>query len=248
MDAQVLEPILGAPPVTKTWFSLVLVTSLLDHFKIIDVQKHIYFFKPEEMFTRPLDALLSFCYAGKLSIYSAVNLYNTLMILRNLDTLHMRSVREYITKMSYLLLYVMFIYFVSKTLFEQLLKRFDFGFAKVILNSTRNMLVVLSLWEIMTSNLMYYGCRFQGVANFNGWFNIHPVYLFLLNLTPMFFSSMWPLTVIMFLPGHLFFYIDQVLTRLNKGLPSYTTISQKDVANILVLALTIALWLSQYAK
>lgn len=142
----------------------------------------------------------------------------------------------------------MFIYFVSKTLFEQLIERFNLGYAKLILHSTKNMFVVLSLWEIMTSNLMYYGCRFQGVANFNGWFNIHPVYLFLLNLTPMFFSSMWPLTVIMFLPGHLFFYIDQVLTRLNKGLPSYTTISQRDVANILVLGLTIVLCLSQYAK
>ena len=246
MDVQLFGAILGASAVTKAWVSLVFITTMVDYLKIVYVERHIIFLNPEDIFKRPFDTLLSFSYVGELSISNAVSLYNTLMVLGQLDTAYMRSGRDYIIKLCCLLMYVFFIFYVSKYTFEILIDKLNCTSLKIIVESLKSMFRVLSLWNVMTLNLMYYGCRFQGMPNFNGLFNIHPVFLFLFSLSPVAFSPFWPLTFILFLPGHLFFYIDQILSKLNKDLPLPSKIPQQRLANYVILAMTMCMGSSQY--
>lgn len=245
MDAGILEPILGAPPVTKTWFSLVLVITFLDTCNIVDIEHRIAFSSPVDLCKRPLDALLSFCYAGKVSLLNVINLYNTLIILRSLDAFHNRSIRESLTRLGCLLMYVFFVFYTSKFIFKKIEDKFHYQKAAnftIFLDMTFS---VLSFWNIMTMNLMYYGSRFAERANIVGWFYIHPVLLYFLNLTPTLFSSIWPLTIIMFIPGHILFFIEHIVARINKTSKLGFQKSIVVVANCLILAITLALIANQ---
>lgn len=245
MDAGILEPILGAPPVTKVWFSLVVLVTFLDTCNIVDIQGRIAFSSPTDICKRPLDALLSFCYAGNASLLNALNLYNTLITLRSLDTIHNRSTRESLTKLGCLLMYVFFVFYSSKYIFKKIEVLFVYSkTAKftLIMNMTFS---VLSFWNIMTMNLMYYGSRFAQRANIVGWFYIHPVFFYFLNLTPILFSSMWPLTIIMFIPGHILFFIGHIVPKINQTSRLACRISPVAVANVLILGITLALIANQ---
>lgn len=245
MDAGILEPILGAPPVTKVWFSLVLLVTFLDACNIVDIQSRITFSSPIDIWKRPLDALLSFCYAGKASLLNAINLYNILITLRSLDAIHNRSLRESLTKLGCLVMYVFFVFYSSKYIFKKLEGLFVYKKAAkftIIMDMTFS---VLSLWNIMTMNLMYYGSRFAERANIVGWFYIHPVLLNFLNLTPILFSSIWPLTIIMFIPGHILFFIDHVVSKINNTSRLACQKSAVAAANVLILAITLALIANQ---
>lgn len=245
MDAGILEPILGAPPVTKVWFSLVVLVTFLDTCNIVDIQGRITFSSPTDICKRPLDALLSFCYAGKASLLNALNLYNTLITLRSLDAIHNRSTRESLTKLGRLLMYVVFVFYSSKYIFKKIEDFFGYKKAAEFTLFMNMTFSVLSFWNIMTMNLMYYGSRFAGRANFVGWFNIHPVLLYFLNLTPTLFSSIWPLTIIMFIPGHIMFFIEHIVSGINKTSSLSCRKSAVAVANTLIFTITLALIATQ---
>ena len=217
MDLAAMNVLFNAPPVTKAWISSVIVVSALSYFEYIDINQYAHFTSYRQLISTPWKILVSLCYCGELNVIKFIDIYQILGFLTELERLHSRSATHFLKKIGSMLVLILVFHQLLPLLIAPRIFGFDFIFPRETVNKVYNEIFInFSLWNLLIMNFIYYKSRFEGLANFNNWFNVHPVLLYLLNFFTIASRVNWRTLLLFILPGHMLYYLDTIIPRLYK--------------------------------
>lgn len=217
MDLAGMNVLLDAPPVTKAWISSVIVVASLSYLSYIDVDLYVYFTSYKQLLANPLKILVSLCYCGQLNLLKLIDIYQMLGFLSDLETLHTRSTKHFLIKIVSMLALILIFHQFLPLLIAPRFLGYDLIFPRNSVSVVYSTVFSkFSLWDVLILNFIYYKSRFEGIANFNNWFNVHPVLLCFMNFFTISNKINWKTLLLFILPGHTLYYLDTIVPRIYK--------------------------------
>ncbi|XBW35933.1 hypothetical protein QEN19_001505 [Hanseniaspora menglaensis] len=211
-----------APPVTKVWISSVIAVSTLTYLNYVNFEEYAQFTDFQDILFSPGKLFVSICYCVQLNLLGVINIYQMLSFLSDMETFHMRSTKHFLVKLGSMLGLIFIFRYLLPFFIAPRLFGYDFFFSRIDTNLIYDKTFKqFTLQDLLILNLQYYQTRFQNFANFNNWFNAHPIVFYLMNLYAISSKVSWKSVLLFFLPGHTLYYLDTIASRTNNNQPNW---------------------------